>query len=120
SSKNISIIPFSKTNMEEITKAAPYITAGELPANTYKNQPEAVSPIPSQWNYVVVPADADEDLVKEITLAIFNNTDALADSVPAAKDSTPENTVDHAIIPLHPGAAAALKELDVEVPDDLV
>lgn len=120
SSKNISILPFSKPNMEKITKAAPYITSGELPANTYKNQPEAVSPIPSQWNYLVVPADADDDLVKQITLAIFDNTDSLAESVPAAEDTTPENTVDNAIIPLHPGAAAAMKELNVDVPDDLV
>lgn len=120
SSHEISVLPFSDSDMEAIADEAPFITGEELPPGTYNGQDEAVGPIPSQWNYIVVPADMDEELAEEMALTIFENTDALAGSVPAAEASTAENTIEQAIIPLHPGAAAAMEELGVEVPDDAV
>ena len=61
-------------------------------------------------NMVAVRADLDEDLVYEMTKAIFENLDIIKSSHKAASGLSLENAV-RVSIPMHPGAERYFKEV---------
>lgn len=66
-----------------------YYMTGDIPAETYQNQTEAVSVIASP-NVLVARADMDEKLQHDITAAIFDNKEDLVKVHPAAKELDPK------------------------------
>jgi TRAP-type uncharacterized transport system substrate-binding protein len=63
-------------------------------------------------------ANADREFAYEVTKALHENLDALADAHPSAGDIAAEN-IENAIAPLHPGAIDYFEEIGVEVPEDM-
>ncbi len=57
------------------------------------------------------------DLVYDLTRVLFENNDYMQKIHPYARYTTPENTIVHCPIPLHPGTIRYLEELDLVVPD---
>lgn len=117
SSEDLVLVPFSEDQISQVTEEFPYYAATEVKAGTYQGQDEAV-PALGTWNTLAMHADADREFVYEITKALHENLDALADAHPSAGDIAAEN-IEHAIAPLHPGAIDYFLEVGVEVPEDL-
>ena len=74
----------------------------------------------SVWNTFICNADLDDELVYELTKAVFENQEFLMKIHHFAKYTTPENAVKYSAIPLHPGAIRYIKEKGIEVPDRLI
>ncbi len=70
-------------------------------------------------NVLVVSSEMPEDLVYEITKAMFENIDDLRAVHPAANQTTVEFTLAATPIPLHPGAIRYYEEIGATVPDNL-
>ena len=77
-------------------------------------------PTLSVWNVIICNADLSADLVYNLTKVLFEHNDYMQKIHPFARFTTPQNTVKHAPIPLHPGTIRYLKESGLAVPDSLV
>lgn len=92
-----------------IDKAGPPFISAPIPANTYTGQSADVNTA-AVVNYLVTHEGVKEELVYQMTKAIFDNLGDLAASHAAGKDIKLEKALDGMPVPLHPGAARYLKE----------
>jgi len=106
---DIAVVEIPAAVVEKI--GAPYVKA-TVPANTYTGQGEAV-PTAAVINYLVTRADLKDDLVYQITKAVFENLPELQASHSAAKDIRLEDALQGMPIPVHPGAERYFKERGV-------
>lgn len=116
---DIKLIPFSEEEIQKIVTKFPFYSEFVLPANTYRGQDYEVRN-PSVWNTVICNADVDEEMVYQLTKAVFDHHDYLVKIHPFAQYTTPENAIAHSVIPLHPGAVRYYKEKGLTVPDRLM
>ncbi|SOD99147.1 TAXI family TRAP transporter solute-binding subunit [Blastococcus haudaquaticus] len=79
-------------------------TEGTIPADTY-GLPEDVATI-AVPNLLVVSDAMPEDVAEEVTRALFENLDALAQVHPEAENISAETATDTGDVPMHPGAQA--------------
>jgi hypothetical protein len=114
----IRVIALTDEEIENSIAAEPTFAPYTLRAGTYEGMTDPVPSI-STPNMVVVHAEMDEDLVYQITRAIFENVEELIAIHPAANDTVPEFTVAASPIPLHPGSIRYLEEIGLEIPDSL-
>ena len=77
---------------------------GSIPADTY-GLPGDVATI-AVPNLLVVSDAMPEDVAEEVTRAIFENLDALAQVHPEAENISAETATDTGDVPMHPGAQA--------------
>ena len=115
----IRVLDFNEQQLTEIQEKYPYYLSMTLEGGTYQgvdNDLEA----PSVWNSVVVSKDMSEEQAYEIVKAIFEHRDELEQVYVGASWTTPENTINYAIAPLHPGVIRYFEEIGLEVPDELV
>jgi uncharacterized protein len=113
------VIAFTPEEIRKITEKYPFYSGYRLPAGIYRGQNTEVL-TPSVWNTFICNADLEEEFVYNLTKAVFEHQAYLTDIHPFGKYTTPENAVEHSVIPLHPGAIKYLKEKGVTVPDKLV
>ncbi|MDQ0243857.1 TRAP transporter TAXI family solute receptor [Bacillus fengqiuensis] len=104
--KEVSIIPIADDKIQALIDKYPYYVKDVVPSGTYK--------LPSDVHTVAVQAmlavteDLDEELVYNITKAIFENTDKITHA--KGQLIKAENAVEGAGIPFHPGAEKYFKE----------
>jgi TRAP transporter TAXI family solute receptor len=111
----------------KIKEALPYVIEMTIPAGTYPGQEEDVKTLSvlAQW---VVDADVPEDLVYEITKALWEKqevkkgthkgqmktgSEIMAEVHAKGKEVTLETALDGNAVPLHPGAEKFYKEIGV-------
>lgn len=102
--------------------AVPGRTVEEIPADIYgPNQvnTEAV-PAVGSWVGLGVVNTMDEELVYELTRAIFEHLDDFHATADWMQSITPETALSEMNAPLHPGALRYYREIGVEVPDALL
>jgi uncharacterized protein len=117
--RDIRLISFSEEEIKKITSEYPFYSRFEMPAGTYPKQDQPIVN-PSVWNSVICHVDYPEDYVYDIVKSIFENIDHLVAIHHFAKFTTPENTIEHSALPLHPGAIKYFKELGLDIPDHLI
>ena len=104
STQNLRFVPFEQDDLNAIADAIPGFTPGQLRPGTYKNQEDGIAWIAGSTNSWVA-ADVPETLVYEITKALWENRDKLADAH-ASQKYLSENMVraQATLVPFHPGA----------------
>jgi TRAP transporter TAXI family solute receptor len=117
SSEDIQVVPLDQGAIDKITEKYPYYIGTELEAGTYDGQEEAV-PVAATWNSLLMSTEADQDFVYQVTKAVHENVDELAESHPAAGEIAPENIKD-AVAPVCEGAMKYFEEAGVEVPEEV-
>ncbi len=116
---DISIIPFDDESVKKILAEHKYYSDYELPGGVYRGVDESVDTL-SVWNVVICNQDMSEDMIYNLVKAVYENQDYLIKIHPFAKNTTPENTLKHSPIPLHPGTVKYLKEKGYEIPHKLM
>ncbi|MDO4647374.1 MAG: TAXI family TRAP transporter solute-binding subunit [Eubacteriales bacterium] len=102
---------------EDILNSCPYYSALQIPADTYPGQPDPVETITVKAT-VVVAASADEDLVYNLTAAIFDHADEIAKENAKGAELNAENAVKGMAAPFHKGAAKYYAEHGITVNTD--
>jgi len=92
---------------------SPFIKA-TIPANTYTGQTAPVQTA-AVVNYLVTHEGVKEDLVYQMTKAMYENLGDLAAAHAAGKSIKLESALEGMPIPLHPGAAKYFKEKGLKV-----
>lgn len=114
SSREIVVVPIAEEKINAMIEESPYYAKTVIPAGTYENQDEDIvtATTTAMW---VCGADADEDLVYNMTKALWDNRVELEKTHAKGKDITLETALDGMAIPLHPGAMKYYKEQGIEV-----
>ncbi len=107
---DLRFIPFTEEEVAKVVEAYPFYGRIMLPANSYRNQTDEILSV-SVWNSVVCHADTSEELVYQVTKAIFENRAALINTHRIAEYTTPEDSATNSPIPIHPGALKYYKEV---------
>jgi len=115
-STNVKLVSLEKDMIEKICKEMPWYYPAVIKANTYKGQTEDIQTV-AQANLLVTRADLPEDLIYQLTKAIYDNQKDLINAHSAAKDITKDNALKGLMgVPVHPGAAKYFKEIGLTVP----
>ncbi len=92
-----------------VDRMGPPFMPAKIPANTYKGQDKDVETA-GVANYLVTHAGVSDELVYQMTKALFESLPELAKAHEAGKEIKLENALAGVPIPLHPGAERYYKE----------
>ncbi len=107
--QSIRIVSIPDDKVAALTKKYPFLSPAVIPANTYKNQSEAVKTI--AVNAVMIAnSELKDDLVYKMTKALFENQAELAAAHAKGKELSLKVAVSGVSIPFHPGAVKYYKE----------
>ncbi len=115
--QSIHIIELSEEEFAAAMAAQPLFARTTLAGGTYDGVPD--TSVLGAANVMTVSDEMDEELVYQITRAIFENIDDLRAVHPAANQTTIDFTMSATPIPLHPGAIRYYEEAGATVPDAL-
>ncbi|WP_128293491.1 TAXI family TRAP transporter solute-binding subunit [Afifella aestuarii] len=114
SNTDITVVPIAGDEADSVVSDYEFFAANTIPAGTYEGQDEDVETL-SVGAQLVTSADQPEELIYEITKALWNdNTRKLLDNGHAkGKVITLDTALDGVGIPLHPGAKKFYDEAGV-------
>ena len=84
-----------------------------VPAGVYPKQNSPLNALNVGSMHLIASAGLNEDLVYEITKAIFQNREAVVKRHPAGRSIQPGNVVRATGTPFHPGAVRFYREIGV-------
>ena len=97
---------------QEIAKARasyPFLTETVIPPGTYVGVESETRGV-GRWQFLVSRSDLPNDAAYQIAKALTEHHQEFINIIPAAVQSTPENTIHKAVIPLHPGVEQYFRE----------
>jgi TRAP transporter TAXI family solute receptor len=118
-SREINFIPTTKEAAAKISAEYPYYKLVELPAGSYKGMDKPYQTMLNNSLTTLKPA-LPEDMVYQMTKAIFSNLSKLGTIHNVFKELKLDNAVDTMPIPVHPGAFKYYKENKVPGLDKLI
>jgi TRAP transporter TAXI family solute receptor len=108
--KEVKIIEIEASIIEKLAEKYPAFFASSVPSGTYTGLDKEVSTIAVN-NVLMTHKDVSEEMVYELTKAIFENVQVLKDTHNAAKNIALEDAQNGLPAPLHPGAEKYYKEV---------
>lgn len=109
--QDISLLNFSDSDIESLNEAYPYLTGVTVPAGTYNGLENDIQTVALKA-ILVADSDLSEELVYNITKAIFENRDTLIAAHDRARDIKLETALDGMTVELHPGAQKYYDEVN--------
>lgn len=108
--QDIKLLNFSDQDIESLNKAYPYLTGVTVPAGTYTGLDNEVQTVALQA-ILVAESSLSEEVVYNITKAIFENRDTLIAAHDRARDITLDGAQSGMTVELHPGAQKYYNEV---------
>ncbi len=115
--QDIGFVAFSEDEVSQVVDTAPYFFQGTIPGGMYDGVDDDVEYVPALWNWLIVHEDADDDLVYDLTDALYDHGDQLEGTTPVAEETVPEN-LEEVTTPLHPGALEWAEEQGIDLPEE--
>ncbi|HYE12585.1 MAG TPA: TAXI family TRAP transporter solute-binding subunit [Patescibacteria group bacterium] len=103
------LISLTDDEIKQVSSKYPEFSKIKIPAGSYQGQKEDIYTV-SSWTVLAVSESLSDELVYNMTKALFDNKDALVEKHKYFKDLAPENIKDAVIAPMHPGALKYYKE----------
>lgn len=101
--QDISLINFSDQDIKALNSEYPYLTGVTVPAGSYNGLDNDIQTVALKA-ILVADSDLSEDVVYNITKAIFENRDTLIAAHDRARDIKLDSAMDGMTVELHPGA----------------
>lgn len=107
----VKLLSLGDAEISALTKKYPWYFKVTIPKGTYKGQDQDVQTV-AVANILIVRDDLSEDLVYNLTKALYDNRDTLVNAHKAATDFKLEDGLKGitGVVDLHPGAARFFKE----------
>ncbi len=111
---DITVVAVEDDKFAELSEKYGFYTQQVVPADTYAGMTEDVKTVAVMATYIV-DKDLPEKAVYDLTKAMFENKDAIAEAHVKGAELNVETAIDGipAEVPLHPGAAKYYKEIGV-------
>lgn len=110
----VSFIPIDGTLQSTMLTEHPYYSAQTIAAGTYPGQTEDIQTISVEAT-IIVSASLPDDLVYQMTAAIFDHIEAISAENAKGSDLSVENAASVKAAPFHAGAAKYYKEHGIDV-----
>lgn len=110
---DVNIISMEPEILDKVTTDLPYYSAATIPAGTYPGIDTDILSLGVQ-DILVCSPDMDEELVYEMTKAIYNNLEYLRQIHPSLKLMS-FDTYKNSMVPLNPGAQRFYDEMGIKV-----
>lgn len=118
SARPVRLLSFTDEEIEAAVEVNSNLVGAMIPADTYGTD-EDVQTI-GYWGVLVgARGDLDSETAYEITKAFWENLEEIETTLPQVGGMTPQDAVDEALMPLHPGAVQYYEEIGITVPDDV-
>ena len=111
-SNTINLLEVDDEHAAILVEKYPFYTKYAIPGNSYKGISEDKQTVAVVATYIVSD-DLSEDLVYNMTKALFDNADEIAKAHPKGAELNAEYSVSGISIPIHPGALKYYKEVGV-------
>lgn len=108
------LIPIEGELRDSIMNICPYYAPMTIPAGTYPKQDEPIETITIKAT-LIVDADLDDDVVYQLTAAIFDHADEIKLENAKGEELSIENATDGITVPFHIGAARYYEEHGTKV-----
>ena len=108
------LVPIDGAVAEAIMASSPFYTVYTIPAGTYPGQEADVQTVTVKAT-LIVSANASEDVVYNLTKAIFSNIEAITAANGKGAELSLENATSGMTAPFHPGAAKYYAEQGITV-----
>ena len=108
------LVPIDGELRDKIMGICHYYAPLQIPADTYPGQPEPIETITIKAT-MIVDADLDEEVVYQLTAAIYDHKDEIAQENAKGEELTIENATSGIAVPFHAGAARYFAEHGVTV-----
>ncbi len=110
----VNIIPIDGELRDALIEKCPYYQMQDIAANTYPDQDEAIGTVAVKAT-LIVSADLDEDMVYDMTAALFDHIDEIALENAKGAELSVETAASITDIPYHKGAAKYFAEHGINV-----
>ncbi|MBZ4669523.1 MAG: uncharacterized protein PWP07_2681 [Epulopiscium sp.] len=111
-SNQINLLEIDDEHVAKLIEKYPFYTKFSVPGGSYKGVDTDVQTVAVVATYIVSDS-LSEDLVYNMTKALFENADEIANAHPKGAELNPEYSVSSISIPIHPGAEKYYKEIGV-------
>lgn len=112
-SAGLVLVPVDSVAAEKICKKYNYYTVTSIPGGTYKGTDSDTAALAIKAT-LAVNAKLDEEIVYQMTKALFENLDSLAAAHAKGKEVSAKAAVTGVSVPFHPGAKKYFKEIGLE------
>jgi len=112
-SREIFFVPYDEQAMDEVDSEFLFFRRGTIPAGTYRGQDEDYSGLDVGSMHLIVPADADDELVYRLTKTIYENREKVVEKHAAGRAINPKNVVRDTGTEFHPGAVRFYEEIGI-------
>ena len=114
---DIAYVDISDEILETIQADEPYFVRKVIPAGTYRDQDEDINTITCKAA-LYCHADLDEEVVYQITKAMYETGDQVAAAHATGAEIQLEGALEGITTPIHPGAARYYEEMGIDVPNN--
>ena len=112
-SAGLVLVPVDSVAAEKICKKYNYYTVTSIPGGTYKGTDSDTAALAIKAT-LAVNAKLDEEIVYQMTKALFENLDSLAAAHAKGKEVSAKAAVTGVSVPFHPGAKKYFTEIGVK------
>lgn len=113
SSMDIRLIPFDEDAKAQLLADYPFFSPATIPAGTYRGQDTDYAGLNVGSMHLITAANADEDMVYQLTKTIYENRDAVVERHPAGKAINPKNAARFTGLDFHAGAQRFYEEIGI-------
>ena len=115
--QDVRLVPFDAAAVEQLVDEFLFFNPATIPAGTYRGVDEDFHGLDVGSMHFITSADADEDLVYEVTKALYENREEVVSRHAAGRAINPTNVVRDTGTEFHPGAVRFYREIGIW-PDD--
>lgn len=112
-SMDLTFIPFDDAAKAKLIEDYVFFRSATIPAGTYRNQDAAFEGLDVGSMHLITAADADEQLVYDVTKMLYEQRDQVTAKHPAGRAINPTNVVRDTGTPFHPGAIRYYREIGI-------
>lgn len=113
SSMDIHYVPFDDDARTSLAADYSFFSHATIPAGTYRGQDADFQALDVGSMHLITSADQDEDLVYEVTKALYERREEVTQKHPAGRAINPTNAVRDTGTPFHPGAIRYYREIGI-------
>jgi len=112
-SQDIVFVPYEEEAMERLAAEYPFFARATVPANTYRGQTADLQMLDTGSMHLITSADKDEELVYEVTKALYENREAVVQRHAAGRAINERNAPRDTGTEFHPGAIRFYREAGI-------
>jgi TRAP transporter TAXI family solute receptor len=116
---DVKLLPMSQADRDAVTAMYSYWDDYTIAAGSYPNQTEDCDTV-ALFVQLGIRSDLDEELVYQMTKALFDNISEIYQAYDAMSGMTSENAFTGLVAPLHAGAVRYFEEKGLDIPEQLI